>query len=97
MSDGTCAVCGSGEACGARMSRVVIQGRGLDLCQPHAKTVVAALPKTFDDLLRLFADVVRDTPRTTADRRAPLDRRFFPPRPEGRRLGLGCRFADSLE
>jgi len=79
------------------MSRVVIQGRSLDLCQRHATTVVAAMPKTFDDLLTLFAGVVSDAPRATNDRRAPLDRRVFPPRPEGRRLGFGRRGAESLE
>jgi hypothetical protein len=79
------------------MSRVVIQGRSLELCQAHASTVVEAMPKTFEDLLSLFADVIRAEPRSTKDRRAALDRREFPPRPEGRRLGFGRRAADSLE
>jgi hypothetical protein len=79
------------------MSRVVIQGRSLDLCQRHATTVVAAMPRTFEDLLTLFADVVLDGARAAGDRRAPLDRRVFPPRPEGRRLGFGRRGAESHE
>ncbi len=97
MSDESCAVCGDSERGGARMSRVVIQGRALDLCQPHATTVVAAMPKTFEELLTLFAGVVLDEPRSPNDRRALLDRRVFPPRPEGRRLGFDRRGAESLE
>jgi hypothetical protein len=97
MSNGSCAVCGGSERFGSQMSRVVIQGRSLDLCRSHATTVVAAMPKTFEDLLTLFADVVLAEPRSTKDRRAPLDRRVFPPRPEGRRLGFGRRGAESRE
>jgi hypothetical protein len=97
MSDGSCAVCGGGDSNRMRMSRVVIQGRSLELCQAHATTVVAAMPKTFEDLLSLFADVIRADPRSTKDRRAALDRRELPPRPEGRRLGFGRRAADSME
>ena len=45
-----CAVCGSGETTGSRMSRVVIEGRSLELCRSHTATVVAAMPETFEDL-----------------------------------------------
>lgn len=97
MSEPSCAVCGGGDPTGTHLSRVVIQGRALDLCRSHATTVVAAMPKTFDDLCGLFAGVVLTEPRAIFDRRAPLDRREFPPRPEGRRLGIGRRAADPLE
>ncbi len=97
MIHGSCAVCGGGDSTRARMSRVVIQGHSLELCQPHATTVVAAMPKTFEDLLALFVDVIRAEPRSTKDRRAALDRREFPPRPEGRRLGFGRHSADPRE
>ena len=97
MSDGSCAVCGGGDSNRTRMSHVVIQGRSLELCQAHASAVVAAMPKTFEDLLALFADVIRAEPRSTKDRRAALDRRELPPRPEGRRHGFGRRASDSLE
>lgn len=97
MSDGSCAVCGSCGTNRARMSRVVIQGRSLDLCPPHATTVVSSMPKTFADLLALFAGVIPTAPRSLKDRRAALDRREFPPRPEGRRLGFGRRAADAIE
>ena len=97
MSEGSCAVCGSGNTPTAHLSRVVIQGRALDLCRAHASTVVAAMPRTFEDLCGLFVDVVLTEPRAVFDRRAPLDRREFPPRPEGRRLGIGRRTADPAE
>ncbi len=97
MSEGSCAVCGSGITNGTHLSRVVIQGRTLDLCRAHATTVVAAMPKTFDDLCGLFLGVILTEPRALFDRRAPLDRREFPPRPEGRRLGISRRAADPLD
>lgn len=97
MSEASCAVCGSGVTNGAHLSRVVIQGRALDLCRAHATTVVTAMPKTFNDLCGLFVGVVLTEPRAIFDRRASLDRRELPPRPEGRRLGIGRRTADPLE
>ena len=99
-----CAVCG-GRAQGARMSKVVIEGRALDLCRSHAATVVTAMPETFEDLRALFigagVDLGTSAPRSPerrspVDRRAPEDRRVFPPRPEGRRLhDAGRRTGDS--
>ena len=97
MSNESCAVCGGGDTTGTHLSRVVIQGRALDLCRAHATTVVAAMPRTFEDLCGLFVDVILPSPRSVFDRRAPLDRREFPPRPEGRRLGIGRRTADPAE
>ena len=97
MSEASCAVCGSGDTTGTHLSRVVIQGRALDLCRAHATTVVAAMPRTFDDLCGLFVGSALTAPRGIFDRRAPLDRREFPPRPEGRRLGIGRRIADPIE
>lgn len=96
MSEPSCAVCGDGHTA-ANLSRVVIQGRALDLCRAHATTVVTAMPRTFEDLRGLFVDVILPSPRAAFDRRAPLDRREFPPRPEGRRLGIGRRTADPVE
>ena len=88
------------------MSRVVIEGRSLELCRTHAATVVAAMPETFDDLRSLFVGVgvdlsARSAPgagerRSPLDRRDPEDRRVFPPRPEGRRRAAGRRTGDPL-
>jgi hypothetical protein len=81
------------------MSRVVVEGRMLSLCRAHAATVVAAMPETFDDLRALFVGVGVDLAsgaehRSPLDRRGPEDRRVFPPRPEGRRMGGGRRAGD---
>jgi hypothetical protein len=56
MSEGLegCAVCGGRAILGTRMSKVVVEGRALELCRAHASTVVAAMPETFEDLRALF-------------------------------------------
>jgi hypothetical protein len=92
------------------MSKVVIEGRALELCRSHAATVVAAMPETFDDLRELFVGAALDlgvplrrTP--VAERRSPItrraavadDRRVFPPRPEGRRHNAGRRAGDVVD
>jgi hypothetical protein len=106
-----CAVCGGQATQGARMSRVVIEGRALELCRTHTATVVAAMPETFEDLRTLFVGAcslgeVGDAPSgrsALANRRSPIerresdDRRVFPPRPEGRRLGGGRRAGDARD
>jgi hypothetical protein len=110
MSEGLegCAVCGGRAAQGARMSKVVVEGRALDLCRAHAATVVNAMPETFDDLRELFigagVDLGTGARRNPAERRSPVDRRaaedrrVFPPRPEGRRLlTSGRRAGDPLD
>jgi len=95
-----CAVCGTRASLDARMSKVVIEGRALTLCQPHAASVVAVMPETFDDLREIFVGAGVDLDAGTAerrspiDRRAPEDRRVFPPRPEGRRMAAGRRAND---
>ncbi|XXT18007.1 hypothetical protein WME94_48040 [Sorangium sp. So ce429] len=89
------------------MARVVIQGRSLSLCRPHAATVAAAMPETFEEMRALFVGLQRvglpaqGDPsierRSPIARRNPEDRRVFPPRPEGRRLGGGRRATDPRE
>ncbi|AUX26171.1 uncharacterized protein SOCEGT47_067320 [Sorangium cellulosum] len=89
------------------MARVVIQGRALCLCRTHAATVAAAMPETFEEMRALFVGVRQGDPpaqgevavdrRSPIPRRSPEDRRVFPPRPEGRRLGGGRRATDPRE
>ncbi|WP_437632473.1 hypothetical protein [Sorangium sp. So ce854] len=88
------------------MARVVIQGRSLSLCRPHAATVAAAMPETFEEMRALFVGLQRGQQaqddafverRSPIQRRSPEDRRVFPPRPEGRRLGGGRRATDPRE
>jgi hypothetical protein len=98
-----CAVCGGGSANGIRMSKVVVEGRALQLCRAHVATVVTAMPETFEDLRALFigagVDLDARQPqgaerRSPIERRAADDRRVFPPRPEGRRHNDGRRVGD---
>lgn len=102
-----CAVCGVRPSLGIRMSKVVIQGRALDLCRQHATVVVAAMPETVDDLRKLFVGAALDlgVPLSgpAVERRSPIsrrrldDRREFPPRPEGRRHNGGRRAGDAAD
>ena len=99
-----CAVCGGRSALGTRMSKVVVEGRALELCRTHASTVVAAMPETFEDLRALFVGAGVDLQRFPGpEQRSPIhrreteDRRVFPPRPEGRRRSGGRRAGDSRD
>lgn len=97
-----CAVCGALESHGTGMSRVVIEGRALCLCRPHAATVVSEMPATFDEMRALFIGASMDRAaieerRSPITRRGAEDRRVFPPRPEGRRLAMGRRTSDPLD
>lgn len=96
MSEGLegCAVCGARAALGTRMSKVVVEGRALELCRTHASTVVAAMPETFEDLRALFVDAGVDLHARAchdggstakppgSERRSPIHRR----EPEDRRV-----------
>jgi hypothetical protein len=107
-SDGGCAVCGAVTKGGPGMARVIIEGRALALCLDHAATVAIAMPRTFEEMRGLFVSST-STPkdgghsrplverRSPISRRAPQDRRNFPPRIEGRRMGFGRRSTDPTE
>ncbi len=91
-----CAVCGQASQ-GARMSKVLVEGRALDLCRAHATTVANAMPETFADLRELFIGAGVDLGtgragerRSPVERRAPEDRRVFPP---ARRPPAGQRWS----
>jgi hypothetical protein len=100
-----CAACGTTDPLGGSMSRVVVDGASLCLCRAHAAMVASALPSTFEDLRAVFRGL--ETPllagrgpgqverRSPIARRAELDRREFPPRPEGRRTSGGRRSGDA--
>jgi hypothetical protein len=101
-----CAVCGARARVGATMSRMLVEGRALELCRAHVDVVVAAMPETFDDLRALFVGAgteVRDLASPGVERRSPIarrepeDRRVFPPRPEGRRNSGGRRATDPCD
>lgn len=108
MSESACVVCGAPKTAGARISRLVMEGRPLALCRDHAAIVATARPATFEELRTLFVGARIDIEamiRTglMVDRRSPIprrtdeDRRAFPPRPEGRRHGFGRRTSDPID
>jgi hypothetical protein len=76
----------------ARLSRFIIERRIVVLCKRHAAAVRLAGPETLAELRALFHETWGK--RSLLPRRAPLDRRIFPARPEGRRLGIGRRAND---
>jgi hypothetical protein len=76
-----------------RLQRFLVEGRVLSLCAEHASSFRAERPETLDGAAQLFVEV--GGRRTLLQRRAPLDRRQFPMRPEGRRRSGGRRATDS--
>jgi hypothetical protein len=76
-----------------RLQRFLVEGRVLTLCSEHADAFRGQRPETLDSVAQLFRE---DTgQRSLVSRRAPLDRRQFPMRPEGRRRSSGRRATDS--
>src|SRR5687768_13662566 len=96
-----CEVCeslGSKELVGAtrkRVRRMLVQDRVIALCDPHADRVRASGADTVEAVRALFVE--KTGKRSLLARRSPLDRRIFPPRPEGRRRSDGRREADAVE
>ncbi len=90
-----CEVCAGLEAAGAELSskrrgtrlfrRILIETRIFRLCDEHAAEVHLQQLDTIADVLTHFREP--GGKRSVLERRAPLDRRVFPPRPEGRRRG----------
>ena len=79
----------------SKLRRVLVEDRVLALCERHAEKVRAAPPATVAELRRAYAE--RRGKRSLLERRAALDRRAFPARPEGRRASSGRRATDRAE
>jgi hypothetical protein len=77
-----------------RLRRVAVEGRIVALCEPHASAVMGAETRSLEVLRDLFREP--EGRRSFVDRRSPLDRRLFPPRPEGRRATGGRRNEDEV-
>jgi hypothetical protein len=75
-----------------RLRRLLVDGRILSLCDVHARRVHESGAETAAELRALFLEP--GGKRSLIDRRAPLDRRLFPARPEGRRRAGGRRRDD---
>ena len=83
------------ESNGAEPERTVhmlVEERVVTLCPEHAAKLEAASPQTGQALRALFREAGER--RSRVGRRGPLDRRVFPPRPEGRRRSDGRRAND---
>ncbi len=78
----------------AKLHRVLIEDRIVVLCDAHAKKVHTLAPGTIDELRAVFRE--KDGKRSLISRRAPVDRRIFPARPEGRRASTGRRAGDDV-
>jgi hypothetical protein len=84
------------ESASSRKTRRVLVGeRIVTLCDVHAREVRERAIESIDDLREHFPEP--GGRRSLIGRRAPLDRRIFPPRPEGRRHGEGRRHDDHVE
>jgi hypothetical protein len=62
---------------------VVLEDRVISLCERHAAELDAASVRSLDEMTKLFRE--SSGRRSELPRRSPLNRRAFPPRPEGRR------------
>jgi hypothetical protein len=76
-----------------RLQRFLVEGRVLALCAEHAHAFREQRPDTIEAVAQLFRE--EDGKRSLVSRRAPLDRRQFPMRPEGRRRAAGRRANDA--
>jgi len=76
----------------AKLRRVLIEERVVALCAVHAEKVKQLAPESVSELRAAFTE--RGKQRSLLQRRAPLDRRAFPARPEGRRASSGRRASD---
>jgi len=78
-----------------KLRRVLVETRVVALCELHAEKVRKQAPATLSALRESFKE--RRGQRSLLERRAPLDRRAFPARPEGRRSSSGRRATDARE
>ncbi len=76
-----------------RIKRVLIESRIFALCEHHVSELLASGASTVAAVQALFREA--EGSRSLVSRRAPLNRRVFPPRPEGRRATVGRRAGES--
>jgi hypothetical protein len=91
-----CEICENLELTAAptrRLRRLLIENRVVSLCAEHALALAEQRPESLSQLAELFKE--DGGARSLLPRRAPLERRQFPPRPEGRRRGGGRRAGDA--
>lgn len=76
-----------------KLQRFLVESRVVALCAEHAQTFREQRPETLAGLSRLFPEP--GGKRSLLSRRAPIERRQFPMRPEGRRRNGGRRSSDA--
>jgi hypothetical protein len=76
----------------SRLQRFLVSDRVVALCAEHAEAFREQRPETLQQLSRLFREA--QGRRSLLSRRAPIERRQFPMRPEGRRHNAGRRTGD---
>lgn len=91
----TCEACGRAPTATNRMRRVLVDERIVALCDEHAAEYQLSGAGSLEELRALFPE--SDGKRSLISRRTPLDRRIFPPRPEGRRHNDGRRQDDATD
>jgi hypothetical protein len=75
-----------------KLHRFLVEDRVVALCNEHAYTFRERRPDTLADMAQLFREEAGH--RSLLSRRAPIERRQFPMRPEGRRRTTGRRVGD---
>lgn len=68
-----------------KLARLLLDDRVLALCRKHHAEVRRAKVQHLAELFELLREP--EGQRAALSRRSPVDRRVFPPRPEGRRRG----------
>jgi hypothetical protein len=84
-----CEICGESSG---RIKAVDLGTRLVSLCATHALAAKGAAVRSVEALRALFVE--EQGRRALVARRAPDERRQFPPRPEGRRQKSGRRASD---
>jgi hypothetical protein len=79
----------------AKIRRLLIEERIVSLCEAHATRYRSSGKSTLLELAEMFREEAGR--RSLLTRRAPLDRRVFPARPEGRRRNTGRRGTDHAD
>lgn len=76
-----------------RLHRFLVESRVIALCAEHAQAFREQRPDTISGVAELFREPAGN--RSLLARRAPIERRQFPMRPEGRRRTSGRRLDDT--
>jgi hypothetical protein len=89
-----CEICANEGAADAhgKVRRFLIEERVVSLCEVHAARYRSSGKTTLVEVSAMFRE--ESGRRSLITRRAPLDRRVFPARPEGRRHNEGRRRTD---